>query len=47
MSLHIGTVVGGGFSSEKEAIAEDLGGGNSNFSFEQDKSWYMPILSYK
>jgi hypothetical protein len=29
MSLHIGTVVVGGFSSEKEAVAEDLGGGTS------------------
>jgi hypothetical protein len=52
MSSHVGTVIVGGFSSEKEAIAEKHGGQlvsstmDPNFPFEQGKPWCMPILSY-
>jgi hypothetical protein len=43
MSSHVGSVTVGGFSQEKEAIPEDLGGQHmssttdSNISFEQGK----------
>jgi hypothetical protein len=52
MSLHVGTVVVGGFLSGKEAAAEELGGQHSssvtdpNSPFEQGKPQCMSILSY-
>jgi hypothetical protein len=50
MSSHVGTVIVGGFPSEKEAAAEELGGQHAssavdpNFPFEHDKPWCMLIL---
>jgi hypothetical protein len=50
MSSHVGTIVVGGFPSEKEAAVEEVGGQHSssvadpNFPFEQGKPWCMPII---
>jgi hypothetical protein len=50
MPSHVGTVVVGGFSPEKEAVAEKLGGqcssnaSDPNFSFEKGKPRSMSIL---
>jgi hypothetical protein len=52
MSSHVGTVVIGGFSAEKEAIAKYLGAqptisiADPNLFLEQGKPPCMPILSY-
>jgi hypothetical protein len=50
MSSHVGTTIVGGFWTEKEAIAEELGGqhsssaGDPNISFEQGKPRCIPNL---
>jgi hypothetical protein len=50
MPLHIGTIVVGGFSPEKETVVEELGGQHSSstadptFSFEQGKARCTLIL---
>jgi hypothetical protein len=50
MTSHVGTVIVGGFSPEKEAAAVELGGQHSsiaidpNFSFEEGKPQCMPII---
>jgi hypothetical protein len=52
MTSHVGTVVVGVFSPDKEAVVEELGGQHSssivdpNFLFVQGKLQCMLILSY-